>query len=135
MTRPNRLSRDFLKIGDEADPEFGPLKVGEDRCRAAFVTWLLEGWQVPEGGATVELAPVELTEEEHLRAIALQLTAVVTGSSTTQLSSDRVALDTVLQVAGIVLISALGLMWLRRLWRRRRNPDEPGPVPAPGPAA
>ena len=72
---------------------------------------------------------------DAMGAIALLLTAVVTGSSTTQLSSDRVALDTVLQVAGIVLISALGLMWLRRLWRRRRNPDEPGPVPAPGPAA
>ena len=72
---------------------------------------------------------------DAMGAIALLLTAVVTGSSTTQLSSDRVALDTVLQVAGIVLISALGLMWLRRLWRRRRNPDEPGPAPAPGPAA
>jgi RsiW-degrading membrane proteinase PrsW (M82 family) len=71
---------------------------------------------------------------DAMGAIALLLTAVVTGSSPTQLSSNYVALDTVLQVAGIAVISALGLVWLWRLWRRRRNPDEPAPAAAAGPA-
>jgi hypothetical protein len=65
---------------------------------------------------------------DAMGAIALLLTNVVTGGSTTQLSSDKVVLDTVLQVAGIVVISAFGLMWLWRLWRRGRDQNQPAPA-------
>ena len=102
---------------------FGASRAGRLRLRS---------WSVLGAYLTVSLLHALY---DAMGAIALLLTTVVTGSSTTQLGSDKVVLDTVFQVAGIAVISALGLIWLWRLWRRRRNQGEPAPAAVAGPPA
>lgn len=55
---------------------------------------------------------------DSMSNIALFITALLSGSTVNQLNSGQVAEFVVVQVAGIVVISLIGLIWLFRLWRR-----------------